>query len=258
MIGTGPMELEAQQYRSLVDAMVERIAARMAPAGAAAAPARGSVAAAIEHTLLDPAATEAEVERWCREAVEHAFAAVCVNPAWVAAAAARLRGTPVAVVAAIGFPLGAGLSSVLRCEAAECLKLGADELDMVINLGALKSGRDAQVEGEIRGVTALAHGAGGRVKVILECGRLNAGEKVHACRLALAAGADFVKTSTGFGASGATVEDVALLRATVGDRAGVKAAGGIRTWAEAAALLQAGASRLGTSAGVAIVAEAGR
>ncbi len=255
------VELPPNEYRALIQAIEQAIGqAAAAPAAATAAPlplptaARG-LAAAIEHTLLAPDATAAQIAQLCAEAEAWGCAAVCVNPAWVAAAAARLRPTPVRVVATVAFPLGAAPTAVKRAEAAECLKLGADELDMVINLGALLGGADSQVRADIRGVVELAHAAGAPVKAILETGLLSQAHKVRACELALEAGVDFVKTATGFGPGGATVADVALLRATVGDRAGVKASGGIRTLAQAQALLAAGASRLGTSHTAAILAE---
>lgn len=216
-----------------------------------------AVAAAIDHTLLKPEATAAQVETLCREADRYHFACAMVNPAWVAPCVAALRHSPVKVGTVIGFPLGATLTAVKRCEAAEALRLGADEIDMVLNVGALKSGDSGRVETDIRSVVEVGHSAGAIVKVILETCLLSDDEKKLACDLALAAGADFVKTSTGFSKGGATVEDVALLRRTVGNRAGVKASGGIRTAADVAAMLAAGADRIGASAGVAIVKELG-
>ena len=253
------LELPPSEYRALVKAIEQAIAQTAAPPAALAplrqATASAGLAAAIEHTLLAPGATAAQIAQLCAEAEAWGCAAVCVNPAWVAQAAVRLRPTPVRVVATLAFPMGATLATVKRAEAAECLKLGADDLDMVINLGALQSGADTQVREDIRGVVELAHAAGAQVKAILETGLLTQAQKVRACELALEAGADFVKTSTGFGPSGATVADVELLRATVGDRARVKASGGIRTLAQAQALLAAGATRLGTSHTAAILAE---
>lgn len=216
-----------------------------------------AVAAVIDHTLLKPEASAAEVEALCREADRYNFACAMVNPAWVALCVAALRHSPVKVGTVIGFPLGATLTTVKRCEAAEALRIGADEIDMVLNVGALKSGDVGRVESDIRGVVELGHAAGAIVKVILETCLLSNDEKKLACDLALAAGADFVKTSTGFSKGGATVEDVALLRRMVGNRAGVKASGGIRTAADVAAMLAAGADRIGASAGVAIVKELG-
>ncbi len=212
-----------------------------------------AVARVIDHTLLSPEATAAQIEQLCREAAHYDFAAVCVNPAHVALAARLLRTTPVKVGSTIGFPHGATLTSVKRFEALQALRLGADELDMVQNIGALKAGDRARVEADMRAVVEVAHANGAIVKVILETALLTRDEKVLACELALAAGADLVKTSTGFASGGATVEDVRLMRSVVGNRAGVKAAGGIRNATEVAALLAAGADRIGTSASVAIM-----
>jgi deoxyribose-phosphate aldolase len=216
-----------------------------------------SVARVIEHTLLQPDATRAQVIQLCNEAAQFGFAAVCVQPCWTALAVAHLHLSPVKVASVVGFPHGATLTTAKRLEAIEILRLGADELDMVLNLGALKSGELAGVQSEIRAVVEVAHQAGALVKVILETALLSREEKVLACQLALAAGADFVKTSTGFSSAGATVDDVALLRATVKDRAGVKAAGGIRTASDVAAMLAAGADRIGTSSAIGILRELG-
>jgi len=216
-----------------------------------------AVARRIDHTLLRPEATRAQVVQLCEDAAQYDFAAVMVNASWIALATQLLRNTPVKVGTVIGFPLGATLTTAKRSEAVEALRLGADELDMVLNLGALKSGDRALVESDIRAPVTAAHDAGAILKVILETSLLNTEEKVLACQLAVSAGADFVKTSTGFGGGGATVEDVALMRRTVGELCGVKASGGIRTAAEAAAMLAAGADRLGTSSSVRIVRELG-
>ena len=208
------------------------------------------LAAAIDHTLLKPNATEAQIRILCAEALEHRFASVCVQPCWVELCAQLLKNSPVKVCTVIGFPLGVTLPDVKAFEARRCLAMGATELDMVINLGALKSGRLELVEADIAGVVDVAHPQGGLVKVIIETGYLSDEEKVIACQLAKAAGADFVKTSTGFGPGGATVEDVTLMRSVVGPELGVKASGGVKTAAEAKAMLAAGATRIGTSAGV--------
>jgi deoxyribose-phosphate aldolase len=216
-----------------------------------------AVARVIEHTLLRPDATRDEIKQLCREASEYGFSAVCVQPCWTALAVANLHLSPVKVASVVGFPQGATLSTAKRLEAIEILRLGADELDMVLNIGALKSGERALVASDIRGVVEAAHDSGALVKVILETALLTRDEKVLACELAVAASADFVKTSTGFASGGATVEDVALLRATVGDRAGVKAAGGIRTAADLIAMLSAGADRIGTSSSIHILRELG-
>src|SRR6476646_2053668 len=211
-----------------------------------------TLAGMIDHTLLKPEATPAQIEQLCREAVEHGFATVCVNGAWVQLAGGLVAGTGVGVAAVAGFPLGAGSSAAKAFEAADAVRAGATEIDMVLNVGALKAGDDALVEVDIEEVVRSA-GRDAAVKVILETALLTDQEKVRGCRLAVAAGAAFVKTSTGFGPAGATVEDVALLRKTVGDAVGVKAAGGIRTREAAEAMVEAGASRLGTSSSVLIV-----
>ena len=211
----------------------------------------------IEHTVLRADATRDRIVRLCEEARQFNFAAVVVNPYHVALAACLTRDTPVKVATVIGFPLGATLTSVKRFEASEALRLGADELDMVINVGALKSGDRDAVTTDIAAVVEVAHRASAIVKVILETAYLTDDEKKLACELCLAASADFVKTSTGFGPAGATVEDVALMRRAVGNRAGVKAAGGIRNVRDAAAMIAAGADRIGASASVAIMQELG-
>jgi deoxyribose-phosphate aldolase len=217
-----------------------------------------SLAAVLDHTLLKPEATRAQVIRLCHEASEHRFACAMVNPTWVGVAAETLAGTGVPVGVVIGFPLGATLSASKRDEAARVLKLGAHDVDMVQNIGLLKSGskEDLQaVKQDIRGVVELAHGAGAIVKVILETCLLTFEEKLRASEIALAAGADFVKTSTGFSSGGANVDDITLMRGVVGTRAGVKASGGIRSLADASAMLHAGATRIGASASVKILAE---
>jgi len=214
----------------------------------------------IDHTALKPDTTEARIRTLCEEARRYGFAAVCVNPCYVPLAAELLRGSTVAVCTVGGFPLGANRTAIKAAEAEQAIRDGAAELDMVLNIGFLKSGRLREVLEDIRAVVDVARAArppAGRdrilVKVILETALLTDAEKETACRLALEAGADFVKTSTGFAGGGATVEDVALMRRVVGDRMGVKASGGIRTRAQAEALVAAGASRLGTSAGVALI-----
>ncbi len=212
-----------------------------------------ALARVIDHTLLAPDATPEAIERLCAEAARHGFAAVCVNGVHVARCAAALAGTGVAVCSVVGFPLGANAPRVKVFEARAALEDGARELDMVLDLGALQARDDAAVERDVAGVVAEARAAGALVKAILETGALDDDRKVRACRLAVAAGADFVKTSTGFGARGASVEDVALLRRTVGPSIGIKAAGGVRTAAFARALLAAGATRIGSSASLALV-----
>lgn len=211
----------------------------------------------IDHTLLKPEGTRAQVEKLCAEAKKFEFASVCVNGVWVPLAAKLLHGSPVKVCTVIGFPLGATPTSVKRFEAAEVLRAGAQELDMVMNVGAMKSGDRARVEADIRGVSQTVHEGGGSLKVILENVLLTDEEKVAACEICVAAGAEFVKTSTGFAAAGATAADVALMRKTVGNRAGVKAAGGIRTAADLKKMVEAGANRIGASASLAILKELG-
>lgn len=214
------------------------------------------VAALIDHTLLKPEATRDDILKLCAEARQFGFATVVVNPTWVATAAAALRGAPVKVCTVVGFPLGATLSTVKVAETEEAVKLGAEEIDMVINVGALKSGEDEFVEQDIRGVVRAARRGGAVTKVILECALLTDEEKVRACWCARAAGADFVKTSTGFGPGGAAAHDVELMRLTVGPGMGVKAAGGIRSYEDVKAMLSAGATRIGASASVRILQEA--
>ncbi|OQA43347.1 MAG: Deoxyribose-phosphate aldolase [Chloroflexi bacterium ADurb.Bin325] len=209
----------------------------------------------IDHTLLKPTATEAQIRQLCAEAREHRFMTVCVNPTWIALCAELLADSQVDVCTVIGFPLGANLPELKAYEAAQCIAAGAAELDMVMNIGALKSDDHALVAADMRGVVDAAHPLGARVKVIIETAYLTDEEKVVACTLAKAAGADYVKTSTGFGPAGATVADIALMRRTVGPEMGVKAAGGIRTAADALAMIGAGATRIGASASIQILRE---
>lgn len=217
-----------------------------------------NLAAVLDHTLLKPDATRTQVIQICEEAAAHRFACAMVNPIWTQVASDVLKGTGVPVGVVIGFPLGAILSASKRDETARVLKHGAHDVDMVLNIGLLKSATAADYEAvkqDIRGVVELAHGAGAIVKVILETCLLTYEEKLRAAELALTAGADFLKTSTGFSTGGATVDDIALLRGVAGSRAGVKASGGIRSLADATAMLKAGASRIGASASVRIVNE---
>ena len=216
-----------------------------------------SVAKLIEHTLLKPDATRKQVISLCHEAVRYGFHSVMVNPANVALAAAQLHGTQVRVGTVVGFPLGANLTIVKLLEAESALRQGAHELDMVMNIGALKSGERVLVQTEIRSLTQLAHQHGASLKLILENALLTQEEKILACALAAEAGVDFVKTSSGLAESGATASDVALMRGVVGLKIGVKAAGGIRTAAQLAEMVDAGASRIGTSASVEIMHELG-
>jgi deoxyribose-phosphate aldolase len=208
-----------------------------------------AVARLIDHTLLKPEATPAQVRTLCREARDHGFAAVCVNPLWVRTCAHELRGTAVAVATVAGFPLGASVPEVKAAEAARAVEDGAREVDMVLSVGALKAGDHRLVERDVAAVVEACRPGGALVKVILEAALLADEEKARACAIAKLAGAAFVKTSTGFGPGGATADDVALMRRVVGPGVGVKAAGGIRDWAAARAMVDAGASRIGTSAG---------
>jgi deoxyribose-phosphate aldolase len=207
----------------------------------------------IDHTLLKPEATGSDIDRLCREAEQYHFASVCINPTWVKRAAENLRGTPVAVCSVIGFPLGATTPEVKAMEARRALRDGAREVDMVLNIGALKSGDHDLVLKDIEKVVDSAHEVGALCKVILETALLSDEEKVIASALAKRAKADFVKTSTGFGPGGATVYDVALMRETVGPEMGVKASGGVRTTGDAEDMIAAGATRIGASAGIEIV-----
>ncbi len=215
-----------------------------------------SLAAVIDHTLLKPEATRDQILSLCREAREYGFASVCINPYWVPLAAEQLRGSAVKVCTVVGFPLGATLPAVKRAEAAEAIKLGAQEIDMVINVGALRSGDYDAVRLDIRGVAEASHAGCALLKVILETALLNDQEKVAGCLLAQAAGADFVKTSTGFGPGGATVYDVELMRFVVGESLGVKAAGGVRSLEDLKKMVSAGATRIGASASVKMMEEA--
>jgi len=207
----------------------------------------------IDHTLLKPDATADQIDQLCDEADQFKFASVCINPTWVKRAATRLRGSGVPVCTVIGFPLGATTPEIKAMEARRALRDGAREVDMVINIGALKSGDHDMVKTDIEKVVDAAHEAGAICKVILETVFLTDEEKVIGSSLAKSAKADFVKTSTGFGGGGATVYDVALMRETVGPKMGVKASGGVRTLADAEDMIAAGATRIGASAGVEIL-----
>ena len=213
----------------------------------------GSVAGMIDHTLLKPDATKREIETLCSEAKEFGFASVCVNPTWVATCARLVRGSSVAVCSVVGFPLGATTADTKQYETRRAIFDGAREIDMVINVGALKSGDLHLVESDIRAVTSACRETNVLSKVIIETALLSDEEKVTACTLAKAAAADFVKTSTGFGPGGATAEDVALMRRIVGEDMGIKASGGVRTLEGVKAMVAAGATRIGASAGVRIV-----
>lgn len=206
----------------------------------------------IDHTALKPETTKAQIETLCAEAKEYKFASVCVNPTWIETAAALLKGTDVKVCTVIGFPLGATTVETKAFETKDAIAKGATEVDMVINIAALKDKNDELVERDIRAVVDAAKGKA-LTKVIIESCLLTDEEKVRACELSVKAGADFVKTSTGFSTGGATVEDIALMRKTVGPDVGVKASGGVRDRAGALAMVEAGATRIGASAGISIV-----
>ena len=211
------------------------------------------IASLIDHTLLKPEATRDDIRRICAEARKYSFASVCINPYWVPLAAAELKGSPVKVCTVAGFPLGANSAAIKKAEADAAARAGAQEIDMVINVGALRSGDYDTVKQDIEAVVEVSHKAGAIVKVILETALLDDNQKSVACTLAKLAGADFVKTSTGFGPGGATAQDVALMRRVVGPEMGVKAAGGIRTLEDLRSMAAAGATRIGASASVKIV-----
>jgi len=225
---------------------------------------RKEIVRLIDHTLLKPEATPSQVEKVCQEARLYGFAAVCINPIYVSLAVEKLEGAGAAICTVIGFPLGATTTEVKVYEARQALADGANEIDMVIRVGALKAGDHESVRSDIAAVVAVCHESGAILKAIIETALLNKAEKVHACKLARAAGADFVKTSTGFvhlppsagRSGGATVEDVRLMRQAVGTQMGVKAAGGIHSYTDALAMIEAGATRIGASAGVQIAEQA--
>lgn len=211
-----------------------------------------NIAKIIDHTLLKTEATKEQIVELCREAREYEFASVCVNPVWVKTAAEELAGSVVNVCTVIGFPLGASTSETKVYETIDAIKNGAKEIDMVISIGLLKTGNDQAVEEDIHKVVEAADGKA-LVKVIIEASLLTEDEKIRACEISLRAGADFVKTSTGFSTGGATSEDVALMRRIVGDKAGVKASGGIRDLNDLMGMVEAGANRIGASSGVMII-----
>ena len=211
------------------------------------------IAKLIDHTLLKPDATQDEIRKLCEEALQYQFASVCVNPWNVAQSAELLRGSSVKVCTVVGFPLGATLPEVKVFEAQKSMERGAQEIDMVMNIGALKSRRAGAVEADIHGVVAASHHVGAICKVIIETCLLTREEKIQASLASKNAGADFVKTSTGFSTAGATPEDVRLIRETIGPGTGIKAAGGVRTLEELQKMLEAGATRIGASAGVKIL-----
>jgi deoxyribose-phosphate aldolase len=235
-------------------------AGKAACAVPAAAPAESAadLAALIDHTILKPDATHADIEKLCAEARHYGFASVCINPCWVALSAHLLEGSPVKVCTVVGFPLGASSTPGKVCDTEIAVRVGAREIDMVLNVGALKGGDYLTVQCDIQAVAEAAHRGGAILKVIIEAALLTDEEKIAACVIAKQAGADFVKTSTGFAKSGATTHDVALMRQVVGTTLGVKAAGGIRSLDDLRAMVAAGASRIGASAGVQIIEAAAR
>ncbi len=219
-------------------------------------PAENPLAGMIDHTLLKPDATQEQIAKLCQEALDNGFGAVCVNSYWVPFCANYLRGSSVKVGSTVGFALGANSTKAKTSEAKKAIKQGAREIDMVMNVGALKSGDLAAFAEDIRKVVRVCHRRNALLKVILETCLLTEDEKVTACLIAKEVGADFVKTSTGFNGPGATVEDVRLMRSVVGPNMGVKAAGGVRTYEDAMRMIEAGATRIGTSSGIKIIGEA--
>jgi deoxyribose-phosphate aldolase len=244
-------DLCATKIQRVVDAGADRLSA-----GDAICPVGAEIAPLIDHTLLKPEASADQIRKLCQEAVRYGFASVCVNPWYVPIAAECVRGTSVKVCSVVGFPLGATLPRVKIAETEEVIKLGAREIDMVINVGALKSGQDELVEADIRGVVEASHRGGAICKVILETALLTTDEKIRASVAAKRAGADFVKTSTGFSTGGATVEDVSLMRSVVGQGIGIKAAGGVRNIDDVQKMVAAGATRIGASASIKIIEQA--
>ncbi|MPQ28901.1 deoxyribose-phosphate aldolase [Brochothrix thermosphacta] len=212
-----------------------------------------SVAKMIDHTLLKPDATQEEIEQLIKEAKQYDFASVCINASWVQLAAQQLKETEIDVCTVVGFPLGATTTAVKKYEAEEALENGANEIDMVMNIGALKSGNDELVQAEIETIAILVHRYNGLLKVILETSLLSDEQIERACQLAVAAGTDYVKTSTGFNGDGATVEAVSLMRRTVGEKVGVKASGGIRTEDDLQRMIVAGANRVGASSSIELI-----
>jgi deoxyribose-phosphate aldolase len=245
----------AQRAGAAVQRILEAGASRVG-GGLGMSPPGADIARYIDHTILKPEATRAQIVQLCAEARQFGFAAVCVNPFWVRTCAEQLAGSAVKVCSVVGFPLGATMPEAKVYETRRAIQNGADEIDMVINIGALKGGEDALVEADIAGVVLACQDGGAHSKVIIEAVLLTDEEKVRACTLAKAAGADFVKTSTGFSTGGATAADVALMRRVVGPELGVKAAGGIRSYADAEKMVAAGATRIGASASVKILQEA--
>ncbi len=248
----GQCVLQCQdKVQQVVDAGASRLTSTLGSVEVGA-----DIARMIDHTLLKPDATQDQIAQLCYEARKYGFAAVCVNPSYVKLCSQLLQGSPVHVCTVVGFPLGATPPEVKAYEAQQAIDDGATEIDMVINVGAMKSKDYALVERDIATVARASHTGGAILKVIIEAALLTDEEKVIACQLAKAAGAEYVKTSTGFGPSGATVNDVALMRRAVGPAMGIKAAGGIKSYDDAKAMVAAGATRIGASAGVKILQQA--
>ncbi len=244
--------MDNQQMEQLVSQIVKEVMQQVGGSACASAGGTQNLAKYIDHTLLKPEASRQDIKRVCDEAKKYNTASVCVNPSWIGFVAEQLKGTTVNPCVVIGFPLGATMPAVKAAEAAACIAAGAKEVDMVMNIGAAKSGEWDTVLKDIQAVVAASKGKA-LVKVIIECCLLTDEEKVKACQVSKLAGADFVKTSTGFSTGGATVEDIRLMRATVGPTMGVKASGGVRTKADAEAMIAAGASRIGASSSKGIV-----
>jgi len=239
------------QDESALKDWTRKVVSRLGTAGSVEGTPKPELARMIDHTMLKPDATRADIERVCREAAEYGFASVCINTTWLPLAVQMLKGTRVMAICVVGFPLGAAVTTAKAAETRDAIKLGADEIDMVINIGALKSGNHDLVLQDIKAVVQAAQGR--PVKVILETKMLTREEKIAGCALSKAAGAAFVKTSTGFGGGGATADDVQLMRSVVGPEMGVKASGGVRSESDANNMIRAGANRLGASASIAIV-----
>jgi deoxyribose-phosphate aldolase len=233
-------------------------ATRIAPDSAHLPEVGRDIAAAIDHTLLRPDATASDIRKVCQEARKYSFASVCVNPYWVPLVAAELAGSPVKVCTVVGFPLGASATAIKVAETEAAVRVGAQEIDMVLNIGELRGGNYDAVRQDIQSVVKAAHAGGAIVKVILETAMLDDNQKAIGCTLSKLAGAEFVKTSTGFSTHGATAHDVALMRQVVGAEMGVKASGGVRTLEDLRQMTAAGATRIGASASVKIVEAAGR
>jgi deoxyribose-phosphate aldolase len=257
-----PVPVQGQRTAEACAKMLGAGAARIAPDSVPPADtftdAGREIAGAIDHTLLRPDATASDIRKVCQEARKYGFASVCVNPYWVPLVAAELAGSEVKVCTVIGFPLGANATSIKVAETEAAVRVGAQEIDMVLNIGELRGGNYFAVHQDIQAVVRAAHAGGAIVKVILETALLDDNQKAIACTLAKLAGAEFVKTSTGFSTHGATVHDVALMRQVVGAEMGVKASGGVRTLEDLKSMTAAGATRIGTSAGVKIIEAAAR